>query len=107
MPRDCCSRRARACSRVAGGVVSLTLLSLPFLLALAGVGHGARTQWKTIRVLRGLRRRGLLNARELVASAAAAGLSGRVDIVACDELIALTHGLFRPRVLLIRGTSRR
>lgn len=90
--------------QVAGGVVSLTLLSLPFLLALAGLVHGIRTQWRTNRVLRRLRPRGLLHAPELVAPAAAAGLSGRIDVVACDELVALSHGLFRPRVLLSRGT---
>ena len=90
--------------QVVGGIVSLTLLSLPLLLALAGLAHGLRTQWKTNRILRDLRSRGLANTRDLVAPAAAAGLSGRVDVVACDELIALTHGLFRPRVLLSRGT---
>ncbi|MGH3103873.1 MAG: M56 family metallopeptidase [Gaiellaceae bacterium] len=97
----------KACTSLfqfAGGVVSLMLLSLPFLLALAGFAHGARTQWKTSRVLRGLHSRGLSNAPELVAPAAAKGLSGRIDVVACDELIALTHGLLRPRVLLSRGT---
>jgi len=93
--------------QVTGGVVSLTLLSLPFLLGLAGCGHGARTQRKTIRVLRELRGRGLSKPRGLLAPAAAAGLSGRIDVVTTDELIALTHGLLRPRVVLSRGTLER
>ncbi|MEJ7792967.1 MAG: M56 family metallopeptidase [Gaiellaceae bacterium] len=89
--------------QVAGGVVSLTLLSLPFLLATTGLLHGIRTQWRTVRVIRRLCAPGFSNARELAAPAAATGLIGRIDVVACDDLIALTHGLFRPRVLLSRG----
>jgi len=96
----------KACTsviQVAGGVVSLALLSLPFLLAITGLLHGIRTQWRTVRVIRRLCSPGFSNARELAAPAAATGLLGRIDVVACDDLIALTHGLFRPRVLLSRG----
>ncbi len=96
----------KACTsviQVAGGVVSLTLLSLPFLLAITGLLHGMRTQRRTVRVIRRLCSPGFSNARELASPAAATGLSGQIDVVACDDLIALTHGLVRPRVLLSRG----
>lgn len=86
-------------AQVAGGVISIALLSLPFLLALVGLGHGVRTQWRTRRMLRQLHPR-VGPAPKLLTAAAATGLSGRVDVVACDELIALTYGLARPRVLL-------
>lgn len=89
-------------AQVAGGVISIALLSLPFLLALAGVGHGARTQWRTRRMLRRLQPR-IESAPKLLTAADASGLSGRVDVVASDELIALTYGLTRPRVLLSQG----
>ena len=89
-------------SQVAGGVISITLLSLPFLLALAGLAHGVRTQWRTRRMLRRLHPR-LSQVSKLQAAADATGLAGRVDVVASDELIALTYGLARPRVLLSQG----
>ena len=91
-------------SQVAGGVVSISLLSLPFLLALAGLGHGVRTQWRTSRMLRRLHPR-VGQVSKLQAAADATGLSGRVDVVACNELIALTYGLARPRVLLSEGAA--
>lgn len=89
-------------AQVAGGVISIALLSLPFLLAAVGVADGVRTQWRTVRMLRRLPPR-VAQAPEFAAAADATGLSGRVDVVACDELVALTHGLVRPRVLLSQG----
>lgn len=89
-------------AQVAGGVISIALLSLPFLLALAGIAHGARTQWRTRRMLHRLHPR-VDQVSELQAAADATGLAGRVDVVASDELIALTYGLARPRVLLSQG----
>jgi Zn-dependent protease with chaperone function len=89
-------------AQVAGGVISIALLSLPFLLALAGVGHGVRTQWRTRQMLRRLHPR-VEPDQKLLIAADASGLSGRVGVVDCDELIALTYGLARPRVLLSRG----
>ena len=90
-------------AQVAGGVISIALLSLPFLLALAGLGHGMRTQWRTRRMLRRLQPR-VGPPPKLVAAADATGMSGRLEVVACKELIALTYGLARPRVLLSQGT---
>jgi beta-lactamase regulating signal transducer with metallopeptidase domain len=96
----------KACTsllQVAGGVVSLALLSLPLLLVLAGLLRGALTQVRTTHVLRDLRSPGVLRPPELLQPATAAGLRDRVDVVAREELVALTHGLLRPRVLLSRG----
>lgn len=89
-------------AQVAGGVISIALLSLPFLLAVAGLGHGARTHWRTRRILRRLQPR-IGAGRKLRTAADACGFAGRVDVVASDELIALTYGLARPRVLLSQG----
>ncbi len=89
-------------AQVAGGVISIALLSLPFLLALSCLAHGARTQRRTRRMLRRLHP-GVAPAPKLLTAAEATGLSGRVEVVDCYELIALTYGLARPRVLLSQG----
>lgn len=89
-------------AQVAGGVISIALLSLPFLLAVGGLAHGARTQWRTRRMLRRLDPRVGPDSK-LQAATDATGLAGRVDAVASDELIALTYGLARPRVLVSQG----
>jgi len=46
---------------------------------------------------------GVAPAPKLLTAADATGLSGRVEVVDCYELIALTYGLARPRVLLSQG----
>lgn len=96
----------RACtsaSQVAGGVVSLTLLTLPLLVVATGLAHGVRVQMRTRRVLRRLAPSVERLPRELERPAAEAGLGNGIEVAVTNELIAFTYGLRRPRVLLSTG----
>lgn len=90
-------------SQVAGGVVSLLLLSLPLLVVTAGLVHGVRVNWRTRHVLRRMAPSNEGLPRELERAAAESGLANSVDVAQTDELVACTFGLWRPRVLVSTG----
>src|SRR5215469_10916022 len=83
---------------------AVTAVAVSGLLAVAGA---VRVGWPAARGHLALRRLLRSATRPLLAAvrtaAGAAGLAGRVDMVATDEAFAVTHGLLRPRVLLSTG----
>ncbi len=90
-------------SQFAGGVISLTLLSLPLLIVSAGLAHGVRVRFRTRDVVSRLAPTNDQLPRELERAAAEAGLADRVDVAQTAELVACTYRLWRPRVLVSAG----